>query len=115
MFYYFYFLNKMWHLSSQPFRCDHLQYQFLSDLASSQDSSPPKTEKLKLKLCLKLYLKLSFKLYLKLFFKLKLKLRIQEMQKALNDAAAIAARGPRPPPGPPPAHLLASPQDSSLR
>ena len=64
-----------------------------SAFASSQDSSPPKTEKLKLKLCLKLYLKLSFKLYLKLFFKLKLKLRIQEMdmQKALNEVASIAA------------------------
>ena len=50
-----------------------------SAFASSQDSSPPKTEKLKLKLNFTLYLKLSFKLYLKLFFKLKLKLRIQEM------------------------------------
>ena len=50
-----------------------------SAFASSQDSSLPKTEKLKLKLNFTLCLKLSFKLYLKLFFKLKLKLRIQEM------------------------------------
>ena len=113
MFYYFYFVNKMWHLSSQPFRL--IKWCICSYLCNLKDSSQPKTEKLKLKLYLKLYLKLSFKLYLKLFFKLKLKLRIQDMQQALHEVEAIAARGPRPPPGPPPAHLLASPQDSSLR
>ena len=45
------------------FWVDQVQYLFLS-----KDSSPPKTEKLKLELNFKLKLKLSFKLYSKLLF-----------------------------------------------
>ena len=75
MFYYFYFVNKnvafIFSVLKAVINCSIRSSAF----ASSQDSSPPKTEKLKLKLCLKL----NFKLYLKLLFKPKLKLTIQEM------------------------------------